>query len=466
MNRWQHWVQGFQLRYSAWLLQGLSRITFWSDKFKQRLSSLGLAVAAAILFTLVLGANIKLSSIYQLFALLASLLIMALVVVWLKSKIKRKPCFEIRRDVPKFATEGIPVTYRISIHHILAQDVYGLNITERLPQYKPSLPQFLSMTEPNEEKRNWYDRHTGFYRFIWLQNWLRGAVFISKNIEHLPAGKSKVISMVFTPMRRGYIHLSKLRLRLPEPLGLVYNFAEYDVHNQILVLPKAYRLPHDVAWSGKRAFQQGGVAQASHIGDAEEFSHLREYHPGDALRRVFWPSLARLQTPLVKHYQEEYFSRAALVVDNFVSPKYWAKLEEAVSVAAGFAMREHGQEMLLDLLFVGEQGKAEHTLTGRSIAHAEQMLESLATLQPCIGDFNGLAQTVLQQAERINGCILIVTAWDEPRQSLLQQLMVLSIPCLALVIQAEDDEPIREKQVFGLRMGQIQADVDALVWQS
>lgn len=464
MNRWQRWLQGFQLRYSAWLLQGLSRITFWSDKFKQRLSNLGLAVAAAILLTLVLGANIKLSSIYQLFALLVALLMMALLVVWLKSKIKRKPCFEIHRHVPKFATVDIPTTYRIFIHHISAQDVYGLNITERLPQYKPSLSQFLSMTEPNEEKRNWYDRHTGFYRFVWLQNWLRGAVFISKSIEHLPTGESKVIPMKFTPMRRGYIHLSKLRLRLPEPLGLVYNFEEYDAHNHILVLPKAYRLPHDLMWGGKRVFQQGGVTQASHIGDAEEFSHLREYQAGDALRRVFWPSLARLQTPLVKNYQEEYFSRAALVVDNFVSPEHWAKLEEAVSVAAGFAMREHGQEMLLDLLFVGEQGKAEHTLTGRSIAHAEQMLESLATLQPCAGDFNSLAQTVLQQVERLNGCILIVTTWNASRQTLLQQLIALSVPCLVLVIQDSDELLIRSEHVFGLGMGQIQQDLDALVW--
>jgi hypothetical protein len=37
---------------------------------------------------------------------------------------------------------------------------------------------------------------------------------------------------------------------------------------------------------------------------------------------------------------------------------------------------------------------------------------------------------------------------------------------LALVIQAADDEPIREKDVFGLRMGLIQVDLDALVWPS
>ena len=466
MNRWQRLQQRFHLRYSAWLLQGLSRVTFWSDKFKQRLSILGLAVAAAILLTLVFGANIKLSSIYQLFALLIALLSMALFAVWFKSQIKRQPMFQLRREVPKFATVGVATTYRIYIQNISNHNVYQIHIMERLTQLKPSLSQFLHMQEPNEEKRNWYDRHTGFYRFVWLQDWLRGGIFQAESLAHIQAEQSKTILITLMPMRRGYIHLTKLRLRVPEPLGLAYNFEEHDAVDRILVLPRSYRLPHNFMWGGQRAFQQGGVAQASHVGDAEEFSHLREYQAGDALRKIFWPSLARLQTPLVKNYQDEYFSRAALVVDNFVSPEHWAYLEEAVSVAAGFAMDEHHHEMLLDLLFVGEQGQPAHTLTGRAIAHSEQMLESLATLQACAGDFSGLTQAVLQQVERLNGCILIASTWDTSRQSLMQQLDALSIPCLALVIQDADDEPIRKNHVFGLRIGLIQADLDGLVWQS
>ena len=466
MKPWQRFKQGFQLRYSAWLLQGLSRVTFWSDKFKQRLSNMGLGLAAAILLTLVFGANIKFSSIYQLFALLVTLLTMALMLVWLKSKGKRKPIFKLRREVPKFATVGVAATYRLFIQNMSSQDMYQINIIERLIPYRPSLSQFLSMKEPSEDKRNWYDRHTGFYRFVWLQDWLRGGMFQGETLAHIGAKQTKALTMTFDPVRRGYIHLKTLRLRLPEPLGLAYNFEEHDAVERILVLPKAYHLPHDLMWGGKRAFQQGGVAQASHVGDTEEFSHLREYQAGDALRRVFWPSLARLQTPLVKNYQDEYFSRAALIVDNFVNPKDWAKLEEAVSVAAGFAMDKHHQEMLLDLLFVGEQDKPTHTLTGRAIAHREQMLESLATLQACVGNFSGLSKVVLQQVEHLNGCILIASTWDATRQSLVQQLEALSVPCLALVIQDADDEPIREKHVFGLRMGQIQVDLGALVWQS
>jgi len=93
-------------------------------------------------------------------------------------------------------------------------------------------------------------------------------------------------------------------------------------------------------------------------------------------------------------------------------------------------------------------------------------LESLATLQPCVGDFNTLAQTVLQQVERLNGCILIATTWDVSRQTLLQQLIALSVPCLVLVIQGSDEKLIRSEHVFGLRIGRVQQDLDVLVWQS
>ena len=232
--------------------------------------------------------------------------------------------------------------------------------------------------------------------------------------------------------------------------------------DRILVLPKAYRLPRDFVWGGQRKFQQGGVAQASHIGDSEEFSHLREYRDGDSLRHIFWASLARLQTPWVKTYQDEYFSRAALILDNDVPQHQHMLFEEAVSVAAGFAMAEHSQEMLLDLLFVGEGKQAKHMLTGRAIADSTQMLETLATVAIEAGSFSSLATSVLQQAKAINGCVLILTVWDAPRQDLVHQLQALAIPLMVLLVCAEDDVEPAKPWLHALRLGHIQADLDDL----
>ncbi|MDQ7005045.1 MAG: DUF58 domain-containing protein [Ghiorsea sp.] len=453
------WKKTFSLRYHAWLLQGLQRVSFWSDKFKQRLSPWGLATIAALLLTLVFGANIKLSSIYQLFALLLALLVLALFTVWFKSFRKVKHGLTIHRKLPALATVGVKSRYMI---HIQANtQVSEFMIEERLPTPRIELAQFLNAKEPHEEKRNWYDRHTGYYRLLWLTSRLHGIEVSKHKVKSLQADERISCAVDFMPLRRGYIHLPKLRLRFPEPLGLAYNFSDIEVFDRILILPKAYRLPTDFVWGGQRKFQQGGVAQASHIGDSEEFSHLREYRDGDSLRHIFWASLARLQTPWVKTYQDEYFSRAALILDNDV-PQHQELFEEAVSVAAGFAMAEHSQDMLLDLLFVGEQNKAEHMLTGRAIAHNIQMLETLATVAIETGSFPSLSTSVLQQAKAMNGCVLILTTWDEPRQAFVHQLQALAIPLMVLLVCVEDDVIAHKPWLRSLRVGHIQADLDAL----
>src|SRR5206468_1409519 len=70
----------------------------------------------------------------------------------------------------------------------------------------------------------------------------------------------------------------------------------------LVVLPKRYAVP-DLALPGVRKYQRGGVALAGAVGDSEEFVSLRDYRPGDPLRRVHWRSAARVGRPVVKEYQ-------------------------------------------------------------------------------------------------------------------------------------------------------------------
>src|SRR5204862_6450540 len=101
--------------------------------------------------------------------------------------------------------------------------------------------------------------------------------------------------------------------------------------------------------------QHGGVALASAIGESEEFVSLRDYRPGDPLRRIHWRSWAKAGKPVVKDFQDEFFVRHALILDTFTEPDDLAVFEEAVSVAASFACTVDTQESLLDLLFIGPQ---------------------------------------------------------------------------------------------------------------
>ena len=112
--------------------------------------------------------------------------------------------------------------------------------------------------------------------------------------------------------------------------------------------------------------------------------------------------------------------------------------EEAVSVAASFACTLLTQESLLDLLFVGPQSYC--FTAGRGVAHADQMLEILASVQACADQpFRALEHLVLNHVGVVSGCICVLVAWDEPRRSFVEKLRALGLPvrCSSLCHRAK-----------------------------
>jgi hypothetical protein len=135
----------------------------------------------------------------------------------------------------------------------------------------------------------------------------------------------------------------------------------------------------------------------------------------------------------VKEFQDEFFSRHAMILDTFASGAREDVFEEAVSVAASFACTLETQESLLDLLFVGPQ--AYCFTMGRGLAQADQMLEILAAVKVCYGKpFSDLERLVSDHIGQVSDCICIFVAWDEARRDLVRQLGVLGVPLLVIVI--------------------------------
>jgi uncharacterized protein (DUF58 family) len=203
----------------------------------------------------------------------------------------------------------------------------------------------------------------------------------------------------------------------------------------MLILPKRYPLP-PIVLPGTTRFQQGGVALASNVGQSDEFVSLREYRHGDPLRRIHWRSWARIGKPIVREFEDEFFSRYALVLDTFSDEPYSEPFEEAVSVASSFACAIRTQESLLDLLFVGTQ--AYCFTSGRGLAHVDQMLEILASVRVCTDkSFETLETLALNHAESISGCICVFLAWDAARRRFVEKLQGLNVPVRVIVVLAE-----------------------------
>jgi uncharacterized protein (DUF58 family) len=236
----------------------------------------------------------------------------------------------------------------------------------------------------------------------------------------------------------------------------------------MLVLPRRYALP-PVALPGTMRYQEGGVALAANVGQSDEFVALRDYRRGDPLRHIHWRSWAKAGKPIVKEFEDEFFVRHALVLDTFTTDPRGDVFEEAVSVAASFACTIQIQESLLDLLFVGTQ--AYSFTAGRGLAHADQMLEILASVSACSDkSFRALEHLVMDRVAVLSGCVCVLLAWDRERRDFIAKLRAVGLPLLVLVIQdpgpgaALDPGPMRDEpeHFHVLKVGEIEQGLAAV----
>ena len=393
----------------------------------RQLTPAGKFALAALVAAAVIGFDTNRTVGYQVFTLLAALLSVS--TAW--SAVFRVR-LRVRRVLPRFVTVGEPATYRVVIRNETARPQRGLVLIEDLADFRPSFDEFLDAREPGEERRNWFDRRVGYPRWAWLVARKRGGAIAPRPLPTLPPGDAGEVAVELLPLRRGRVAFAAVTIARPDPLGLVNGLVTIPLPGSLVVLPKRYAMP-DVALPGARRYQRGGVALASSVGDSEEFAALRDYRPGDPLRRVHWRSAARVGRPVVKEYQDEFFVRHALVLDTFAERAESDVFEEAVSVAASLACSIQTQDSLLDLLFVGPETYC--FTAGRGLGHTDRMLEVLAGVRPCRDrPFHALHRAVLERYTSLSGCIAVLLAWDQPRQDFVRQLRALGVPTRALVV--------------------------------
>jgi hypothetical protein len=407
----------FKLFY--WFYRPCSSLWYWA---RRRFTLAGLCVAGGFIVAGAVGTDIENTVTYQTFALLLAILVLS----FASSQFFRAT-FSATRSLPRFGTAGQPFHYRVLIKNLTAHLQRGLTLLEDLDDPRPPFQEWLAMQLAES-------RRAHPFRISELR---RTSPFKRVNLKEadipplLPGGETEV-RVELTPLRRGILRFKGVTLARPDPLGLFRSFVRAPVAQTILILPKRHLLP-PMALPGTMKYQEGGVALAANVGRSEEFVALRDYRHGDPMRHIHWRSWAKTGKPIVKEFEDEFFVRHALVLDTFTDEPHSEVLEEAVSVAASFACAVLTQESLLDLLFVGNQSYC--FTAGRGLAHADQMLEILASVTNCADKrFETLEQLVLNHISAVSGCICVLQCWDDARKNFVEKLRALDIPLLVLVI--------------------------------
>lgn len=406
----------------------LHRIGQW---VRERSSPAGMLIASGLVASGIFGIDTRASLAFQVFAICATLLLLAVL-----SSIVFRARFDLRRQLPEYGTVELPLRYRILIGNHGRRPHRDLLLMDELEAGFPDYASFLKAADPLDARRNWIDRKIGYPRLMSLIRKRRGGLLPTVEVDQIPANDQKEVPVEFTPLRRGYLDFSSIRIARPDPFGLVRALIRKKQPDRLLILPKTYRVP-PVRLYGHRKYQPGGLSQASTIGDSQEFMSLRDYQPGDPLRSIHWRSYAKRGEPVVKEFHDEYFVRQGLVLDTFIESNPDTVFEEAVSLAASFARSIGDQDSLLDLMFIGTE--AYRFTAGRSFGAAAGMLEVLACVTPSEHPFDQLGNHLLQYVGDLSGLVIILLAWDEKRQQLVRKLIALKVPLLVFVITDAKD---------------------------
>jgi uncharacterized protein (DUF58 family) len=399
---------------------------------RSKLTPAGWIALALLVGCAAFGLNTKTALIHELFGLFFALLLVAAV-----ASLRFRPKVEVTRRLPDFATVGEAFEYSLRVRSREARDVGGLDVQEAIAAKLPTMREFLDFRPRHDVQRNAFDRVVGYLRWANLARRKSGARFEWAGPSELRAGAEAVVRVTCHPVRRGIIEFQGVTLGQAEPLGLMRRLARIALAENLLVLPRTWRVAPPTL-PGTRRLQAGGVAFAGRVGDAEEFVGLREYRPGDTPRRIHWKAWARTGKPVIKEYQDEFFVRHALILDTFTGDDDRG-FETAVSIAASHVISPRSGEALLDLMFVERQA---YTLTlGRGVGSVDQLLRVLAIVEPAHErDFAHLAEAVTLHATRLSGAIAVMLRWDEPRRNMVAQLLARGVPVQVWVVRPEPSQ--------------------------
>ncbi len=272
-------------------------------------------------------------------------------------------------------------------------------------------------------------------------------------VPRIDRGKSVELPMTFHAKQRGIHRLTDVNVHTTFPLNLIRYRGCGLPDATITVVPAFHAISH-IELPVSLRYQPGGVMMSSGLGHSPEYVGNREYTPGEPARRLDFKAWARTGKPVVREYQEEYYSRIALVLDTFVPGRFGRgqehpQFEAAVSQTDDISDVLDVDEYLIDLFAAGPEFHVFRTVGGSN--RFEAVLDILAAVDVSrVNPFNEIAPRMMEELEQISTVVCVFLDWDEVRQSFCQQ--ILEAGCLLKIVLVREEPTTLSLQIEGARV--------------
>jgi uncharacterized protein (DUF58 family) len=202
--------------------------------------------------------------------------------------------------------------------------------------------------------RNTRGRRTPVLRLRDPVSGTRGADLL---VPPLASAERSVAAYRLPTERRGIVRIGPLDVVVTDPFGLVDLATAGAPEVQLTVLPHidpVAPLPYTSAHD-----PQAGIRQLNSLGrTGEEFYALRPFTVGDDLRRVHWPSSARLDELMVRQNELPWQGRTTVLLDVRDAAHHGDSIEVAVSAAASIVAATARRQELVRRVTTGGSDSA------------------------------------------------------------------------------------------------------------
>ena len=195
-------------------------------------------------------------------------------------------------------------------------------------------------------------------------------------IPKVPPRRAAMVHMTEVFEKRGIHMLPEVTFVSAFPFGLFERRFRVRDAVAVVVYPRVVSVRASVLEQLPGASNVPKMA----VGDGTEFFSLREYVPGDDVRRIVWRASARLGRLVVKELVWETCRSVAFVLDTHLRPDvpgFGDRFEEAIELVASLAVTLLNQQYTVSIVT-----PTSHLSPGEGKPQVHKVLEMLARLKP------------------------------------------------------------------------------------
>ena len=249
--------------------------------------------------------------------------------------------------------------------------------------------------------------------------------------------------MELKPFKRGIFSIPQGIAESSFPFNLFKHSVLFGRKESLIVHPASRELrnlfPHDGC-----ILPRLSARSMPRPGDSMDFYGCRMYRPGDSPRKIHWRATARYRIPIIKEYQQEHVSHAAVLLDTYVPRARVAAgvvralfslsesllkvrtnrtFEAAVSLAASIAETLTSTSYHVDLLALGGR-ITRFPSNGEPDRDCDPLLDELATASTSARDaFAGKGAAALAEDALESGTVFVILMrWDAASKAFLGSL--------------------------------------------